>query len=335
METFSQFLAKSPALASATENLRYKKRLRRAVIESVKKLEGSTSKRDLVKKVIADITATEAKMALLFNDNERNGFTKSALIWNGLEESIALSINTYLGLLQKSNLECDLLWQSARKTVLKCLEGNTSVHLSGPKDSYRVYITDGSVRLAQLDNVVPSLFLDKDTKDRSRYQTPRQVSAIKMSAEKALLLFHDFGNGFQRRFLVPLSRLDNFVFEPINKSYIQDGTHLVRKDYTGDEFSVNQFGELIEERTGVDPTAWVIDVCNRGRTGNVGEKGIRGESGKNAPPFGLPLSEFVKQMRLEGKRMVRTKEDLKLAQQDGTGWYVPMSHLRELLDLKR
>lgn len=331
METIAQFLSKNPALAAATENLRYKKRLRRAVIESVKKLEGSTSKRDLAKKVIADITSSDAKMSLLFNVNELNSYSKSALIWNGIEESVALSINTYLGLLQKSNLECDLLWQSARKTVLKNLEGNMSVHLSGSKDSYRVYITDGNAEIAQVDNITPALLLDKDVKDRARYQTPRQITAIKMSSEKALLLFHDFSNGFQRRFLVPLSRLDNFTFESINKSYIQDGTHLVRKDYTGDEFNVNQFGELVGERDGVDPTAWVLDVCFRGRTGNVGEKGGQGPVGKEATTFGIRTGELATLLDSEGKRLITTKADYERALVERDGWVLPMK--KSFIDL--
>ena len=38
METLTQYLAKHPALASATKNLAYKKRLRRVVIEAIKDL---------------------------------------------------------------------------------------------------------------------------------------------------------------------------------------------------------------------------------------------------------------------------------------------------------
>lgn len=270
METIQQFLAKNPALASATKNLQYKKRLRRVVIESIKKLEGSTSKRDLTKKVLADITSNASKMNLLFSESERSKFSKTGLIWNFLEEGVALSVEKYTGVRQKSNMECEILWARASKTNLKNVCGNTDIHLSGSSDRFRVYITNGNVEMAQMDNVQPSFLLDKETSDRNRFSTPRQVTALKMNEEKALLLFHDFGNGHQRRFLVPLSRLENFKFEQIGKSFLQEGTHLTRKDLTGDEFQVNSYGESLEEKSGVDPKAWVLDVCYRGRMGNYG-----------------------------------------------------------------
>ena len=270
METLTQYLAKHPALASATKNLAYKKRLRRVVIEAIKDLEGSTSKRDLTKKVLARITSNATKMNLLFSEYDRSRFPKTALIWNFLEEGVALSVEKYTGVRQKYNMECEILWARASKTKMKNLCGNTDVHLTGSSDRFRVYITNGKVEMAQMENVQPSFLLDKETSDRNRFSTPRQVTALKMNDEKALLLFHDFGNGHQRRFLVPLSRLDNFKFEPISKAYLQEGTHLTRKDFTGDEFQVNPYGEALEEKSGLDPKAWVLDVCYRGRMGNYG-----------------------------------------------------------------
>jgi hypothetical protein len=270
METLTQYLAKHPALASATKNLAYKKRLRRVVIEAIKDLEGSTSKRDLTKKVLARITSNATKMSLLFSEYERARFSKAGLIYNFLEEPVALAVEKYTGVRQKSNLECEILWARASKTKMKNVCGNTDIHLTGSSDRFRVYITNGNVEMAQMENVQPSFLLDNETADRRRFSTPRQVTALKMDDEKALLLFHDFGNGHQRRFLVPLSRLSNFKFEPINKAYLQEGTHLTRKDFTGDEFTVNSYGEPIEEKTGVEPQAYVLDVCYRGRMGNFG-----------------------------------------------------------------
>lgn len=270
METLSQYLAKNPALASATKNLAYKKRLRREVIEAIKALEGSTSKRDLTKKVLARITSNATKMSLLFSEYERKRFSKTALIYNFLDEPVSLSVEKYTGVRQKSNLECEILWARASKTKMKNVCGNTDIHLTGSSDRFRVYITNGNVEMAQMENVQPSFLLDKETANRNWYSTPRQVTALKMSDDKALLLFHDFQNGHQRRFLVPLSRLDNFKFEPISKAYLQEGTHLTRKDFTGNEYAVNSYGEPLEERDGLDPTAWVLDVCYRGRMGNFG-----------------------------------------------------------------
>lgn len=326
MQTISQLLSLHPALAASTANLQYKKRLRRMVIESVLKLEGSTSKRDLVKKVVADITSTDTKLSTLFSAKELQTFSKDALIYNFIEPAVALSINTYTGVLQKSSVECDLLWQRASKTKLKHAEGNTDVHLSGANDCYRVYITNSETRVAQIDNVMPALFMDKSIKERDRFQTPRQLTLVELTREKALMLFHDYSNNHQRRFVVPMSKLKGYVFEPIKTHYVQNGTHLVHKDYSGDEFAVNKYGEHVGEKDGVEPRAYVIDCCWRGRKGDFGPKGDRGEPGRSASGFtGKSIQQHLDYAKELGKRVPSSRDELYAAFDGDSSYYIPFT----------
>lgn len=325
MQTLQQLLKSAPALAASTENLRYQKRIRRSAIEAIKKLEATTSPRDLARKVIAEMTNTEAKMKALFTPQELSSYSKAALLWNRLDQSITLSINTYLGVLQKSNLECEMLWDIAKKTVLKHEEGNLDVHFGNQKDSFRVYITNPETLVAQCENIDVAVFLDKDVKDRNSFSSPRQATFVQLSGSKSLMLFNDPRNQQQRRFVISNDKVAQFKFEPIGEAYCQDGTHIARKDLTGNEFAVNKYGENIAPRDGVKPNVFVIDACFRGRTGDIGIKGAQGEAGREFKICNRTPHEHEMYAKSQGKRIPSSRKELYQAIGGDSSYYVPFS----------
>jgi hypothetical protein len=325
MQTLQQLLKSAPALAASTENLAYQKRVRRAAIEAIKKLENTTSPRDLARKVIAEMTNTEAKMKALFSSRDLANYSKAALLWNKLDASISLSINTYLGLLQKSNLECEMVWDRAKKTVLKHEEGNLDVHLGGQKDSFRVYITNPDTLVAQCENVDVSQYLDKDVKDRGSFTSPRQCTFIQLSDTKSLMLFSDPRNAQQRRFIVSNDKVKHFTFEPIGTYYCQDGTHIARKEFSGNEFAVNKYGESIAPKDGLIPSVFVVDASFRGRMGDVGIKGPQGENGREFSIRNRTPHEHQMWAKSQGKRIPTSQKELHAAFDGDKSYYVPFS----------
>ena len=334
--TLSQYFADKPRLEVATRNLIYNKKLRRLVASTMEQLVGSTSPRDLAEKVLKEVS-TPTNLTFLFGVEKLKNVDRQDFIYSKLELPIKLCCQAFTGLISKSTFEAHMTWQKSYSMCQhKTIRMNKDVCLAPLKDMNRVYVTNPQTEVAIVENISPFSLLDVDIKDRHKHTAPRTATFIKVDSDTVLYLFHSFIDGVQRRIQLPYSRVKNFTFKTLEAGYVQDGLQVVPRDLSGLEFEVSAHGEVVgEKRFGVTPSLFCFDQTHRGRRGDQGEKGIRGESGKNAIPFGILESEFVKQMRLEGKRMVRTKEDLKLAQKDGTGWYVQMSHLRELLGLKR
>ena len=324
-QTISQLCALYPKAAASTENLRFNKKLRRLVIEKLAKLEGSTSPRDLATKIVGELS-TDSNLKFLFGEEVVKSMDKSHLVYSKLDHAISLSINTYTGLISKSTFEAELFWRKSKKSAsIKNLQGNFDVHLLGKSDHFRVYVTDPSVEVCVAKNVQPFHFLEEDVRDRQKMVTPRDITFVKLSEDRALMLFNSPNDGIQRRFEVSMDKVKGYKFKPIT-NFIQDGTVLLDRDFSGNEFATNTFGELVgEKRFGVTPSVWLIDTTNQGRIGDQGPRGKRGEAGKDTNKFGISAGLLQLDIMAQRKRMVTTKEEYERAFIERNGWVLPMN----------
>jgi hypothetical protein len=326
MQTINQLCLAEPKAAAATENLRFNKKLRRAVIESLVKLAPSTSPRDLASKVVQELS-TDKQLKFLFSEEIVKSMDKQSLIYSKLDSAISLSVNAYTGLIPKSTFEAEMYWSKASKSAaIKYLSFNMDIHLLGKADKFRVYVTNPNVEVCILKNVQPFAFLESDVKDRQRLQTVRDITFIKLNDQRALMLFNSITDGIQRRFEISMERLHGCTFKTIAENFIQDGLSIVERDLSGHEFDVNQFGDLVgEKRYGITPSVWVFDQTNRGRRGDQGPQGKRGEAGKDANKFGITAGLLQLDVMAKGKRMVTTKEEYDRAFVERKGWFLPLS----------
>lgn len=324
-QTISQLCALYPKAAAATENLRFNKKLRRLVIEKLSKLEGSTSPRDLATNIVKELS-TDTNLKFLFGEEVVKSMDKSYLVYSKLDHAIALSINAYTGLISKSTFEADLFWRKSKKSAkIKNLCGNFDVHLLGKSDHFRVYVTNPTVEVCIAKNVQPFAYLEEDVRDRQKMVNPRDITFLKLSEERALMLFSSPNDGIQRRFEISMDKVKGYGFRPIT-DFIQDGTLIVERDLSGDEFSVNAFGELVgEKRLGVTPSVWLIDTTNQGRMGDQGLRGKRGENGIDRNKFGISAGSLQLDVMAKGKRMVTTKEEYDRAFVEREGWVLPLN----------
>ena len=327
MQTINQLCLAEPKAAAATENLRFNKKLRRAVIESLVKLAPSTSPRDLAGKVVQELS-TDKQLNFLFSEEVVKSMDKQSLIYSKLDSAISLSVNAYTGLIPKSTFEAEMYWSKASKsTAIKYLGFNTDIHLLGKADKFRVYVTNPNVEVCILKNVQPFAFLESDVNDRQRLQTVRDITFIKLNDQRALMLFNSITDGIQRRFEISMDRLHGCVFKTLGDNFIQDGLSIVERDISGHEFDVNQFGDLVgEKRYGITPSVWVFDQTNRGRRGDQGVKGIRGAKGKSNDLVGVRPGAMALELANQGKKLVTTKEELAEAfRNPKDGWVLPMT----------
>jgi hypothetical protein len=324
-QTINQLCALHPKAAAATENLRFNKKLRRLVIEKLAKLEGSTSPRDLASKIIGELS-TDTNLNFLFGEEVVKSMDKSHLVYSKLDNAVSLSVNAYTGLVSKSTFEAEMFWRKSKKSSkIKNLCGNFDIHLLGQSEHYRVYITSPHVEVCIAKNAQPFMFLEDGVRDRQKMVTPRDITFLKLNPEKALMLFSSPNDSIQRRFEISLEKVKGYNFKPIN-DFIQDGTLIVERDLSGEEFAVNQFGEHIgEKRFGVTPSVWLIDTTNQGRIGDQGIKGIKGESGRDTNIFGISAQAMQMELAKQGKRLVASKEDYKRALIEREGWVLPMN----------
>jgi hypothetical protein len=323
-QTISQLCALFPKAAAATNNLRYNKRLRRLVIEKLSRLEGSTSPRDLATNIVKELS-TDTNLAFLFGEEVVKSMDKAYLVYSKLDASIALSVNAYTGLISKSTFEADLFWRKSKKSAsIKNLQGNFDVHLLGKSDHFRVYVTSPTVEVCIAKNAQPFTYLEEDVRDRQKMVTPRDITFVKLSDERVLMLFASPNDGIQRRMDISIDKVKGHVFRPITE-FIQDGTLLVERDLSGDEFSVNQFGEWRgEKRLGVIPSVWLIDTTNQGRMGDVGAKGPRGEKGVDRNNFGYRAQSLQLDLLEKGKRLVSNAQEYQKALRGEDGWVIPL-----------
>jgi hypothetical protein len=324
-QTISQLCALFPKAAAATENLRFNKKLRRLVIEKLSKLEGSTSPRDLATNIVKELS-TDSNLKFLFGEEVVKSMDKSHLVYSKLDQSVALSVNAYTGIISKSTFETELFWRKSKKSAkIKNLCGNFDVHLLGQSDHYRVYVTSPTVEVCIAKNVQPFAYLEEDARDRQKMVTPRDVTFVKLSDARALMLFSSPNDGIQRRFEISMDKVKGHAFRPIT-DFIQDGTLIVERDLSGDEYNVNAFGERVgEKRLGVTPSVWLIDTTNQGRMGDQGLRGKRGEAGKDTNKFGISAGSLQLDVMAQGKRMVTTKEEYDRAFVERKGWVLPLN----------
>jgi hypothetical protein len=303
--TLKQFFATRPRLEVATSNLVHNKKLRRLIAETIDKLDGSTSPRDLAHKVLGEITNTKS-LEFLFGKDRLSRVDRQSFIYSHLEAPVKLSVERFTGLVSKSEFEANMTWQSAklRGIQTKSAEGNPHIILSSQKDNNRVYVFDPLAEVCIVDNLSPTLLLDKEIEDRHTFKTPRTITFIKLDETKALMLFHAFGNGIQKRYIIPLDRVKSFHFKSLADSFIQDGLQIVPKELSGHEFDTNHHGEVVgEKRLGVPQTVYVFDQTNRGRKGDQGPKGPKGERGKTGAPGksgNLHVLELLSKMKFTG-----------------------------------
>lgn len=325
-QTISQLCALFPKAAAATENLRFNKKLRRLVIEKLSKLEGSTSPRDLATNIVKELS-TDTNLKFLFGEEVVKSMDKSQLVYSKLDHAVALSINAYTGIISKSSFETEMFWRKSKKSAkIKNLCGNFDVHLLGQTEHFRVYVTSPTVEVCIAKNVQPFAYLEEDVRDRQKMATPRDVTFIKLSEERALMLFNSPLDHIQRRFEISMDKVKGYKFKPIT-DFIQDGTILVDRDFSGNEFNVNSFGEFVgEKRLGVTPSVWLIDTTNQGRIGDQGPRGKKGEAGKDAAQFGIRTQALQHQLHKEGKRLITNAAEYQLALSGKSdGWVLPMN----------
>jgi hypothetical protein len=168
-QTLQSFLAEHPKARAATQNLQFNKKLRRSVVEQLLLLKDSTSPRDLANKIISKLSS-DTSLSFLFGEDKVKSMDKTCLIYERLELPIKLSVEAYTGLISKSMFEVEMYWSKASKSdKLKYEDGNLGVHLAPQSDMNRIYVTDASVQVAIVPNLVPYHFLEKDgIKDRSK-----------------------------------------------------------------------------------------------------------------------------------------------------------------------
>jgi hypothetical protein len=324
-QTISQLCALYPKAAASTENLRFNKKLRRLVIEKLSKLEGSTSPRDLATNILKELS-TDTNLKFLFGEEVVKSMDKSHLVYSKLDTAVSLSINTYTGLVSKSTFEADLFWRKSKKSAsIKNLSGNFDVHLLGKSDHFRVYVTDPSVEVCVAKNVQPFHFLEEEVRDRQKMVTPRDITFIKLTEDRALMLFSSKNDGIQRRFEISMDKVKGYVFKSIT-NFIQDGTIIVDRDFSGNEYATNAFGEFVgEKRLGVTPSVWLIDTTNQGRMGDQGLRGKRGENGIDKNKFGISAGSLQLDVMAQRKRLVTTKEEYDRAFVEREGWVLPLN----------
>lgn len=332
MQTLQQLFALYPKAEVATENLRFNKKLRRMVIESIAKLEGSTSPRDLANKIIQELSS-DKNLRFLFSEEMIKSKDKTHLVYEKLEQAIHLSLTTYTGVISKSMFESEMAWANVNnnrklKSKVKHVSGSLDVHLTGSEDQFRVYVTNPNTPVAIIKSAQPFTFLSEDVKDRQRMVTPRDITFIQLDGLKALMLFNSPTDGIQRRFEVPMDRLTGIQFKALSDGFVQDGLSIVERDLSGHEQDINTYGEFLgEKRPGIIQSVWCFDQTNRGRRGDQGEKGIRGEAGKSNDFKGQRVSELVLDLAKQGKRLVTTKADYDRAFIERDGWVLPLNKL--------
>jgi hypothetical protein len=324
-ETLAQFFSNKPRLEVATRNLTFNKKLRRLVGQTIEKLHETTSPRDLADKVLKEIN-TPRNLAFLYGEEKLKSVDRIPFVYSRLELPIKLSCEAFTGIVSRSLFETQMMWQKSYITSKhKTLCGNLDVSLAPQKDMNRVYVTNGNVEVAMIQDIAPMTFLDEDVKDRHKYSKPQLATLIKLSEEHVLFLFSSKNDGLQRRFQIPFERVKNFTFKSLNDGYQQDGLQVVPKDLSGMEFEVSTYGEVVgEKRKGVNAPIWCFDQTNRGRQGDQGVQGRKGESGKDTQ-FGIRAGSLQLQLLEKGKRLVASKADYESALKDGTGWILPMN----------
>ncbi len=330
MQTLAQYFADRPRLEVCTRNLTYNKKLRRLVASTIDKLHETTSPRDLASKVLKEIN-TPTNLNFLYGSDRLKSVDLTSFVYERLELPIKLCCEAFTGVVSKSLFEAQMTWQKSYVSCKHKRTDNPDVFLAPQKDANRVYVTNGSTEACIVDNIAPMAFLDSDIKDRHRFSKPQTLTFIKLNSTQALFLFHSKSDGLQRRFQIPFERVKHLTFQSLDSAFQQDGLQVVPKELTGKEFEVSTFGEVVgEKRIGVSSSIWVFDQTNRGRTGDQGLKGVRGETGQSNDIKGQRISEVMLNLAKQGKRLVTTKSEYEKAFIEKEGWVLPMK--KSLLD---
>lgn len=325
-QTLSQYFADRPRLEVATRNLTYNRKLRRLVAQTIEKLHETTSPRDLADKVLKEIN-TPRNLVFLYGEERIKSVDRTSFVYERLELPIKLCCEAFTGVIAKSLFEVQMMWQKSYICGKhKNVGNNYDVYLAPAKDMNRVYVTDSETQVAIIDNIAPMTFLDSDIKDRHKYSKPQNVTFIKLNDDSVLFLFLSKNDDLQRRFQIPFSRVSQFTFKSLEEGFQQDGLQVVPKDLTGKEFEVSSFSEVIgEKRKGVSAKIWCFDQTHRGRTGDQGLRGKRGENGIDRNKFGISSGSLQLDVMTKGKRMVTTKEEYDRAFVEREGWVLPLN----------
>ena len=330
MQTLNQYFADRPRLEVCTRNLTYNKKLRRLVASTIDKLHETTSPRDLASKVLKEIN-TPTNLNFLYGSDRLKSVDLTSFVYERLELPIKLCCEAFTGVVSKSLFEAQMTWQKSYVSCKHKRTDNPDVFLAPQKDANRVYVTNGSTEACIVDNIAPMAFLDSDIKDRHRFSKPQTLTFIKLDSTHALFLFNSKSDNLQRRFQIPFERVKHLTFQSLDSGFQQDGLQVVPKELTGKEFEVSTFGEVVgEKRIGVSSSIWVFDQTNRGRTGDQGLKGVRGETGQSNDIKGQRISEVMLNLAKQGKRLVTTKSEYEKAFIEKEGWVLPMK--KSLLD---
>ena len=325
-QTLAQYFADRPRLEVATRNLTYNKKLRRLVAQTIEKLHETTSPRDLADKVLKEIN-TPRNLTFLYGEERIKSVDRTSFVYERLELPIKLCCEAFTGVISKSLFEVQMMFQKSYICGKhKNIGNNFDISLAPLKDMNRVYVTGSDTQVAIIDNVAPMAFLDEDVKDRHKYSKPQTATFIKINDETALLLFLSKNDAVQRRFQIPFSRVSHFTFKSLEEGFQQDGLQVVPKDLTGKEFEVSSYGEVIgEKRKGVSAKIWCFDQTDRGRTGDQGPIGKKGEAGKDTNTFGISAGLLQLDVMANGKRMVTTQEEYDRAFVERDGWVLPLN----------
>jgi hypothetical protein len=279
-QTISQLIKLHPKAGACTKHLEHNPKFRRVVIETIEKLRENTAPSDLAEKVIKELSTLKS-LQWCFGDYALDKYGKDGVIWNRLRPSVMLAVKAFNGDLVKDEYEANYHFQKAKRSnALTTKSVGLAVLTSNQEDNFRVYVTDPTVEVCLADDVIPYSLMDRKTKDRSKFKTPREVCLVKMNPVQTLLLFREKGASQQRRFLISNDRVQGFNFQPIGSAYQQVGTTIEKKLDTV-PVETNSLGDLIETRSGLTPQVFMIDMCNRGPMGETGPRGPKGEKGED------------------------------------------------------
>ena len=271
--TLKQFLSDKPRLDAATKHLNVYPKLRRLVCEEMIKLSGSTSKVDLFDKVLGEITKTQNMHYLFGEKYVREQRLVPYFIYDHLENPIKTACEIFTGVQNQSKFEASLFYKRSHTICpnKKSAESNIHVQLSNLEDKNRVYVTDPTIEVCIVENISPSLMLDDDVKDRHKHSIPRNATFIKLNELSVLYLFHSYGDGVQKRFVLPIEKVKGFTFKPLHEGFIQLGLQIVPRELTGAEFDLNTHAERTSQKRylGNPPMVYVFDQTWRGRMGKT------------------------------------------------------------------
>jgi hypothetical protein len=332
-QTISQLCKQEPLLASATRHLTHLPQLRRQVITTIKKLKETTAPSDLPAKVVDELLPI-AKHFFSAATLKHAGGSDFAIKFNLLEKPVNLACAALSGEVTKSNLECHYLYSTVAKSDKTMREIAKGVHLSNMQQ--RVFISDPTVEVAIVDNLLPHLFIEADVKvnaKRARFQSPRTCTFVKLYdadgtyQNRVLMLFHSFSDKQQARFIIDDAKVKSFAFKPIGEGYIQDGTNIIPAPAVGNEFAVNKMGDAVKVKSGKVPAMFVVDTSNRGEMGAVGPKGDKGDTGQQGGTFiGTDASTWAIKALYDGKHPVLTLHEFEKALRgELIGAAIPMS----------